>query len=263
MKKICFLLLLPFLLSTSGRSQTKAQNWTKTDCDGKSHTLFNYLDSGKVVLMQFDMMNCIYCTTAANATDPIYKDYQKKQPGKLLMFSMGYTNSTTCSQMQSWKSSNGYSFSTIEKCPNEVAYYGGMGMPTIVVVGGKDHKIFYSKKGFTSSDTTEIKKALDLAFADQTSGIEEGISPIDGNITISPNPANEKLLLNFNLTKLSNVTYSVYNMLGEKMFIAGNLISAIGHNQLAVNTTSLQNGIYIFTLTASGHSSTSKFIVAH
>ena len=166
-----------FLFSGSlAHAQTTAQDWTKTDCEGNAHTLFNDLDNGKVVLMQFDMMNCTYCTVAAYNTDQIFKDFGVSNPGKVLMYSMGYTNTTVCSDMKNWKSTNGYSFPVIEKCPNEVAYYGGMGMPTIVVAGGKSHKIYYKKLGFNTSDNAAIKAAITSALADE--------SAVEGNIPI-------------------------------------------------------------------------------
>src|SRR5437764_5913 len=103
MNKLSILLIFSLLFSISGKAQTVAQNWTKTDCDGNTHTLYNYLDSGKVVIMQFDMMNCSFCTDAAKFTDPLAQRYEKEHPGKLKMFTLGYSNSTVCADMQAWK----------------------------------------------------------------------------------------------------------------------------------------------------------------
>ncbi|MNS53722.1 hypothetical protein D3C72_864840 [compost metagenome] len=44
---------------------------------------------------------------------------------------------------------------------DEVAFYGGMGMPTIVVVGdGRRHKGFYKKQGYTPLENGKIIKAV-------------------------------------------------------------------------------------------------------
>lgn len=55
MKKL--LLLIPFwMLFFNGTSQTpltNAEDFTVIDMDGNEHQLFNYLDSGKFVLLEF------------------------------------------------------------------------------------------------------------------------------------------------------------------------------------------------------------------
>src|ERR1039458_4474951 len=123
MKKLLVLFSLFFFTGGLAYAQTTAQDWTKTDCDGNTHTLYNDLDNGKVVLMQYDMMNCTYCTAAAYNTDQIFKDFGVSDPGRVLMYSMGYSDATVCNDMKSWKSTNKFSFSLVEKCPDQVSYY--------------------------------------------------------------------------------------------------------------------------------------------
>ncbi len=231
-------------------AQNTAQDWTKTDCDGNTQSLFaDYLDQGKVVLMQFDMMNCGFCTSAAYYTDQIYQDYQVSKPGKVFMFSLGYTNSTVCSSMNSWKSSNGFSFPCIEKCPNELAYYGGMGMPTIVVAGNSSHKVYYKKLGFTASDDASIRAAIDQALADAT-GIENEQAGIS-TISVFPNPAGKMTYIEYELKQSSDVRIGIYNILGEKIQALESGKQSTGKYRIALNTADFSNGIYVVSLNGS------------
>jgi hypothetical protein len=242
MKKLLTLTLV--LAFISAKAQTTAQDWTKTDCDGNTHHLFDYLKSGKVVIMQFDMMNCTFCTVAATYTDKIYEDNQKKHPGKIVMFSMGYTNSTVCSDMQDWKDNYKFSFATIEKCPNEVAYYGGMGMPTIVIVGGWDAKVYYKKLGFKASDTADIQAALNSALAQ--SGMEEQLKGTS-QIHLAPNPATD--VLNIALDNQSADKITVTDLTGRELLTQ----TGTGNQGLfTLSISSIKAGVYIVTATNKG-----------
>ena len=55
-KKLYTLLILMFFTITTGFSQTnltEAVDFTITDTEGNTHTLFQYLDEGKIVLLDF------------------------------------------------------------------------------------------------------------------------------------------------------------------------------------------------------------------
>ena len=214
MKNFLLLLTVLFLLGNKTYSQTTAQNWTKTDCDGKTWNLFSALDKGGILLLQFDMMNCVYCTTAAYNTDQINKDYKTSNPGKLQMISLGYTNSTVCADMQNWKATNGFTFPCIEKCPAELAYYGSMGMPTIVIVGNKTHKVYYFKLGFTTADNAAMRTAINTALAETTNGIPE----VNGNlnaVSVYPNPSRLTESVIYNLITNKTGKIEITNSLGD------------------------------------------------
>jgi hypothetical protein len=241
MKKFTLIVAVLFLAATLTKAQTVAQNWTKTDCAGNTHTLFDDLNGGKVVLMQFDMMNCTFCTGAAYHTDQILKDYGATNPGKVLMYSMGYSNTTVCSDMKSWVSTNKFSFPVIEKCPNDVAYYGGMGMPTIVIAGGWGHTVYYKKQGYAASDDADIRAAINAALA--RSAVDESINIVNKMI-VYPNPANKMAHIEYTLAQSINVNIEVYNMLGSRVqtLVSGQQIA--GDHTIDLNTDGLSNGMY-------------------
>ena len=241
MKAIVFLMLLIGLNINGMAQKTTAQDWTRTDCDGNTHSLFGYLQGGQIVMMQFDMMNCIYCTTAATYTDKIYQRFNISHPGKLVMVSMGYTNSTVCSDMQAWKNKYGFTFHTIEKCPNELAYYGNMGMPTIVIAAGWSHKIFYYKEGFQASDTTAINAALNSALV--VSGIQPETEPSSSHITLEPNPASSMLTISLGEQKAEQVVLA--DLTGRTLLTQNNTDKS---NLFNLPLQSLRAGIYFVTV---------------
>ncbi len=255
MKK-SLLVVFAGVISSIGFAQTTAQNWTKTDCSGSSHTLFTELDAGKVVLMQFDMMNCGMCTSAAYSTDQIFKNFQTSNPEKVEMLSMGYTSSTLCPAMTSWKTSNGFSFPVMENCPNDVAYYGGMGMPTIVVVGCSSHKVYYNKKGHTASDDAAITNAIKLALSECSStGVAENATEIN-SISVYPNPAVSITQIDYTLKETKDVKIEVYNAIGIKIQTIISEKQSAGDYKYAFNSTELNSGIYFIKLIAGEASKT-------
>lgn len=144
------------------------------------------LDSGKVVVMEFVMpTGCYGCYEAGNYLEDIWDGFGADS-SKIEMFAMGYNNAYTCTQMGSW--ANTYDVKKLHpvvQCASELAYYGSMGMPTIVVVGGLGHNVFYYKEGFLPADTTDIKNAIALALS--TASINEGTKGRE--VSIYPNPA--------------------------------------------------------------------------
>lgn len=213
MKKI----LLAFAFAATAftaSAQTNAQDWTKTDCNGNNWNLFSMLDSGKVVVMEFVMpTSCFGCHNAAGYLEDIWSQFNVSHPGKVEMFAMGYNNSYTCATILSWQTTyNINMMHPIEKCGSELAYYGSMGMPTIVIVGGVGRMVFYEKMGFSESDTTNIKDTISLALS--TSGVSE--NAVKEMFSVYPNPAKTTFTVEF-AEKSSNGEVEIFNTLGEKV----------------------------------------------
>ena len=78
MRKI-LLLIFTFLISINTYAQSGllagtgyAPNFTVNDINGNSHTLYNYLDSGKVVVLEFMSVTCGHCIQHAAGTENSY-----------------------------------------------------------------------------------------------------------------------------------------------------------------------------------------------
>lgn len=89
-------------------------------------------------------------------------------------------------------------------------------------------------------------------------GIDEVVNGASFNMF--PNPANGNTNMNFSLDQDHNVTIEVYNVLGEKVYVANQGKMGAGEHTITVNTTSFVNGVYTVKLTTD-NATTSKELV--
>lgn len=182
MKKL-FSVLLATASILSLQAQTTALDFTAEDCAGVSHNLFSELDAGNTVILEFVMMGCQPCVTACHSiTDDVLPNVS--DPSRVKLYSIGFTNGITCSQMIDWKTTNGFTHTVFAGMSAQTTHYGGMGMPTIAVVGGPEHTVFYSDQGHSDSDNPVILAAIEDALAAGV-GITEMNSEV---VAIHPNP---------------------------------------------------------------------------
>jgi hypothetical protein len=213
MKKTLFTLFFA-ALSVAMFAQTTAQDFTKIDCAGVSHNLFSELDQNKVVFIEFAMMpTCQTCIDAGKKIEKLKKSINAAYPGKVNWYLMEWSGAKTCADMQAWAKTNTVTSTILPKGNTEVDYYGGMGMPTIAVLGGKDHKVLWKKVGFTTSDTTKIKTAMNSFFA--SVGTNDAIQSV--GMTIAPNPANNAITLNLEENNAQIQAIEIFNLLGERV----------------------------------------------
>lgn len=181
--------LFAALLFTSGlHAQTTALDFTANDCDGLSHHLFADLEAGNAVIIDLVMMGCQPCVTASHGiTDNVIPN--TTDPSRVKFYSIGYTNSINCTQMTSWKTTNGFAHQVFAGMSAQTTYYGGMGMPTIVILGGADHGVFHVQQGYAASDNATLIQEINNALASQVGIAESTIA----EVMLSPNPATDRL----------------------------------------------------------------------
>jgi thiol-disulfide isomerase/thioredoxin len=253
MKKILLFLLLSIPAGLS--AQTTAMDFTKTDCNtGASHTLFSELEAGDVIIMEFVMIpSCTPCIEAYTFMEPVVNSYAAAYPGRVKVYQIAYNNAYTCTSLNSWATTNSMTSTRFIQGASEVAYYGGMGMPTVVVAAGTSHTVFGKWIGFLESDTTAFRNAIDAALADIASGTPEVIS--EPQWTIYPTATNESIRITLNGFNEFIQTITVKDLSG-KTFSGNDILSK------DINISSLSDGIYFIGLTtASGRMYHKKFQV--
>ncbi|MBK8443982.1 MAG: T9SS type A sorting domain-containing protein [Sphingobacteriales bacterium] len=234
MKKLVY--TLAFLLtSTFICAQEAAMDFTKTDCDGNNHTLFSELDAGKVVVLDFVMMNCTPCITATKALDNLLETYAISHPNRVEIYSIGYLDNYTCQQMKNWRTDNNFEHEVFTEGAEMVAYYGGMGMPTIVIVAKDTHEVLYKTIGYSPSDNTDILAAINEGLTYSPVGIETFIN----SVVVTPNPFENTLSVSAD-SPIKKIQISDINgkVVLEQIFDDASV-------QVQVSTTDLQNGLYL------------------
>lgn len=256
MKKLFLSLITILIICNFSFAQTTAMDWTKDDCNGNSHNCFKELNDGNVLLCEY-VMTCGTCISAANYLEQMYQDYSASNPGKVKFYAIDWNTSFTCSSFESW--AIGLSCTLFLNGYDEVNYYGGMGMPTVVVLGGTDHHVYYSKLGFNhSTDDQDVRDAIDAAL--NTTGINETngqLSPLD----VFPNPASTSASISYSLNTPSNVSLDVLNMLGEKVQAVNLGQQAAGENNYTLNTQLLNSGLYFVQISSGNKTEVIKLTV--
>ncbi|MGE0568426.1 MAG: T9SS type A sorting domain-containing protein [Bacteroidia bacterium] len=216
MKKL-FILITVFLNPFFLKSQTTALDFTVMACDNTGpHHLFSDLDNGKVAIIEYFMTNCSPCISAGQTLEAMKSNLIAQFPGKIKSYAFGFTNSYSCSTILSWCSTNSITSIPVDSGAYQVAYYGGMGMPTIVIAAGSNHQILGSPYvGFFTSDTTQMATNIRNFFNAQV-GVKENKNNII-KLNIYPNPSNGNFILNIELPEKSVITGSVLDITGNKV----------------------------------------------
>lgn len=201
-----------FLSCFSLRSQViSCPNWTKTDCNGNSHTLYNYLDSNKVVAMIFGM-GCSSCTDAAGFFASLRSQYMISHPGRFKAFYMDFFSGNTCANNVNPIIGNSLD-AGFDSCANELAAYTSASpMTYVAIVGGSSHSIIYSIKKyiFDYSDSVNIKTSIDNFF--NSVGLIKRDAP-EHHTSVYPNPTHDKITINSGGEEITS--YSVYDCKGR------------------------------------------------
>ena len=248
-------LLIAFVLISTTKAQTTAMDFTQNDCSGTPHHLFSELDSGNVIIMEF-IMTCSSCIAAGHAIETMMTDLEMQYPGKVRLYQIAYTNSYTCTDMENFKNTNGFSSSTFDQGATMVAYYGGFGMPTVAIVGGTSHDVLYTSVGFGPSDTTYAGPIIRSFFTSlSVPQLPESIT----SFKTFPTFANDVLNVQIDFKKQSVVKMQIVNMSGKLIsdLPSDNII--VGTQNKTVDVSNLSVGNYMLKVEIDAESVFSKF----
>lgn len=240
MKHITISLILGLCVNFFVQAQTTALDFTTTDCSGNPHHLFAELEAGKVVVISYIMLGCSPCIVGTTNLKGLVAGYEATHPGRVKLYSFGYLDSYTCAQMQNWKSTNNFQHPMFTGGESQVAYYGGMGMPTIVVLAKDNHEVLYKKLGFLISDKPAITAAIEEGLAWSPSAIDESLSA--KGIEVFPTITENEVILKsqHNLNGL----VEIFNVQG--MLVKSQILAEV--SQVTVSLQDLESGLYVVAI---------------
>jgi len=243
--KQTYAFLAALALASGLQAQTTALDFTANDCNGVGHTLFSELEAGNAVIIELVMMGCQPCVTASQSiTANVLPNVS--DPSRVKFYSIGFTNSITCTQMNDWAYTNGFTHTVFAGMSAQTTHFGGMGMPTIAVVGGgSSHGVYYTEQGHSSSQNPTILAAVEAALAASV-GVQEVSTP---GVGVSPNPTTDVLTV----TGANWTSAQVVDIQGREVMSA-----QMNAGKLDVST--LPTGAYVLRLSdATGTTGMARF----
>lgn len=250
---IIFALALSLGLNAQTTPLNEAVDFTATDCHGEEIHLFEILDRGQAVLIDFFFYTCSGCRQIAPYISGAYTEMGCNQHDVFFMEISDIDNNQRCLQ---WIDEFNVQFPTIgvEGGGSEIFNtYGITACPTVILIM-PDRSI--PIKGYPPMYPFSVQEAVSVL---QQYG---GLEPHECNdnvqettefqtLDIFPNPANNTVsICGENLG-----TVSVFNAMGQKI----EELQTEGE-QIVIPTSQYQNGIYFVK---TGNGTTHRFIVSH
>lgn len=247
--RIIFLTIIALVLIITNTKAQTAMQFSGPDCNNNQVNLYNDLDAGKAVVLFFYMPSCGSCPPVAKKIQTMANNVNTTYPGMVKAYAFPYQNSTTCSYSASWTSSNNLPlYAPMDSGAVHVAHYGGFGMPTVVLLGGSDHRVMFSTLSFVTSDTTIMRDSiLNLLNTTNIQELPQEVNSFD----VFPNPAAGQVSINVDLNTNSTMLLDIINIMGQ-------VVATIGEEKQSglvskqFDTTTLPNGLYFVRLQTAG-----------
>lgn len=252
------LFLMILMLANRGFAQSPAMDFNNVDCNGNPVHLFADLDAGNAVVLFFYMANCGSCPPKAQKIQTMTNHINTTYPGTVKGYAFPFTNATTCSYSQSWVNNNGLStlFAPMDSGSAMVNYYGGFGMPTVVLVGGSNHEVLFVTQNFVNSDTTTMRNEI-LALL----GVTAIQAPVAETFDVYPNPASDAFTVAFDLKEAGNLHMELFDVAGRQVATLMNENQNSGMVTRKFVTSGLANGSYWLRISVNGKSTTRKLSI--
>jgi thiol-disulfide isomerase/thioredoxin len=262
MKKL-FTILSIFTLSNLSFGQSSiangatCPNFTVTDINGVSHSLYDYCDAGQYVMVDFFAYWCGPCAQIAPIVHNFYTKYGCNT-GDVFVLGIESDANSTLAQLQTFKTNAGIPENSF---PNVLGSQGGSGVrgqygvsafPTIILVGPDRKMINNDIWPISSVATFEAAFPAGSITPKSCSAASLDQNALEANLSIYPNPVSE--LLNIQVDYIQNV--SIYDASGKTVFT--NAYNNI--DQIALNVSDFETGIYIVTVSTSNGVVTSRFV---
>jgi hypothetical protein len=130
-----------------------------------------------------------------------------------------------------------------------VAYYGGFGMPTVVVVAGASHKILFNSNN-EDIDTVAIAKTIQKYFL--SSDVDQAPDISDG-LHFTLDPANETVSCSFKNPGNDALHFALYNLQGECVSTQ-TVSSAVASSIVRIPVSHCASGCYILRVSTQNRS---------
>ena len=233
------LILISFLLTLSLPSFSQsATNFTALDCNGNTHSLYDELDAGKVIVLTY------FGFPDYNAAE----SFSLSNPDQVLFYLIDDYANSTCQSITDWGTLNNMQNHTaFSSADISMSDYGTNGMPKVVVVAGSNHAVLYNK-----NDTN-------IEYEDVVTAISNGLNSVaideqqqkQLNISAYPNPNTGTLAVSFFLNNNGESKLELFSVLGKKIQeLDLNGCRQGENNEILLDLSMYINGTYILKLSS-------------
>ncbi len=250
---ICLLLILNYN-SVFGQVGDPAPNFTVTDTKGNNHTLYDYLDNGKKVLLDFFFTTCIPCQYYSPQVNLAYKKYGCNE-GDVIFMSIDLNNSNA--EVIAYEEEYKIEFPSIS---------GDEGGGNAVI---NQYNVNSFPRFYLIDSTHKIIDVIDpptLQVFDFRFGMHN-LVPMECNVftqdvnTISgfklfPNPVKDHISISFNNypDEQRIWDFKIFNCFGQ-LLLNGRL------NSNSLDVSQISRGLYFLELSSEGNTYTTKILL--
>jgi len=239
-----FTLLIALMFSVTFAFSQTAVDFTATDINGVEHNLFDILDGGQYVCLDFFYTDCSPCTATVPYLNEAY-DLFGCNNADIFVMGVSIVWDTDADLIQYWDD-NGLQFvgiSAIEGGGFDICNAYGVGLTPTYMLIAPDHQIVVQNidPHDCTQDFIDAFESYGIQQATCTTGVDE---IAEEQMSIYPNPTSGSFELKLNHN--GNVKVKVVNMLGATIYEEN--ISASGEFTKRINLNGFENGIYFIAI---------------
>lgn len=277
MKKIFTSLALVLTTGLSfGQIGAVAPNFTSTDINGTTHTLYSYLNAGKLVLVDVSATWCGPCWNFHNAhyLEDLYAEFGPSGTNDIVVLfyegdaatTLADLNGTGGNTQGDWVTGTPYPIINDSPLNLSTSIYAPLGFPTINVICPSDKKIkadLWDSQAATQAASLQNMRTLVLGYINSCTalGVEEGIELVS-DITIAPNPTSASTTITMTASKAETVSIGMFDVSGKEISTYSKELTE-GENELVLEMANLEAGRYFVKISNENYVSKMIPVVKH
>jgi thiol-disulfide isomerase/thioredoxin len=234
-----------------------AVNFNVKDIHGNKYILFDILDSGKFVVLDFFSTSCGPCVTYAPDMQQAYSHYGSNQNNVIFI---GMAWDPTNASVAAFDSANSISYPTVSGqgySYQVITAYNSQSFPTTFIIA--PNRVILTKQIWPPS-FNNIDSVLSASLL--SASVDESIESKEITwIGVYPNPVVSDLTCNLYFPVHTSLGFDVYNCFGERVFTAAPAYYARGNQSLIIPAGQFSAGMYFVKFNSdTGNMNTFKFV---
>lgn len=233
---------------------TTAVDFTVTDTKGVTHNLFNYLDAGKYVCIDFFYKDCPACGTTAPFLQTTFENFGCNQGNVIILALSSHDDDAT---LTTYANANGYMYPMINSSTggggNVHTTYGITATPTFILIA--------PDKNIVERDMWPLANAQALiTYITNRGGVAQvcvaSVNETKNEEFISyPNPATDQVTIETKMEE--DYTISIKNINGQEVLTQ----KSSGSTSVTLNVSKLSKGLYLLEVKSAKQTVCDKLLI--